>query len=140
MKKKIWYDQGLYFRCIGCSLCCTGASGYVWLSEKDIDDISSFLKITKDIFIKKYTRFVKNKISLKELYPCYSCIFLRDKKCIIYPVRPRQCKTFPFWDNILQSKKSWENCKKQCPGIESSSSYFYTKEKIQKILKQNFCT
>ena len=78
-KQKVWYEQGLSFRCLNCGKCCMGAPGYVWLSPQDIEAISSFLKISQKKFLYQYTRFVKNKISLKELQGCYSCIFLRDK-------------------------------------------------------------
>ena len=29
------------------------------------------------------------------------CIFLKDKLCTIYPVRPLQCSTYPWWPSLM---------------------------------------
>ena len=45
-----------------------------------------------------------------------SCIFLGDdgKMCTIYEARPVQCRTYPFWPNIMQSKEKWdEECRRK---------------------------
>ena len=45
-----------------------------------------------------------------------SCVFLGDdgKLCGIYEARPVQCRTYPFWPNILQSMESWnEECRRR---------------------------
>ncbi|KPK33027.1 MAG: hypothetical protein AMS24_02465 [Chlamydiae bacterium SM23_39] len=135
--KDYWYKDGLYFKCTSCGKCCTGAPGFVWLSQKEILKISNFLKISKNSFLKKYTIKVKNLISLKEKKPSYDCIFLENKKCKIYKIRPLQCKTYPFWPQNLTSKKAWkENILKNCPGALEKSK-LYSKEEIKKIsLKQ----
>ena len=38
-------------------------------------------------------------------------------KCLIYPVRPTQCRTWPFWPANLQSVESWCLAALRCPGI-----------------------
>ena len=44
-----------------------------------------------------------------------SCIFLDDEnKCTIYEARPVQCRTYPFWPNVLQSVESWnDECRRK---------------------------
>lgn len=135
--KDCWYKNGLHFNCTSCGQCCTGVPGFVWLSKKEIIDISKFLKISKKSFLKKYTKKVKNLISLKEKIPSYDCIFFENKKCKIYKIRPLQCKTYPFWPQNLTSKKAWEeHVTKNCPGVHSSLK-LYSQEEIEKIsLKQ----
>ena len=32
-----WYAGGLRFTCTGCGDCCTGAPGYVWVNQQEID-------------------------------------------------------------------------------------------------------
>lgn len=44
------------------------------------------------------------------------CIFY-DEGCRIYPVRPRQCRSFPFWLRYLRNENSWRTLSKSCPGI-----------------------
>jgi len=129
-----WYKKGLHFKCLKCSKCCCGFPGYVWINEDEIEKISKFLKISKKPFLKKYTRYVSGLISLKENLINYDCCFLKNKKCIIYEVRPKQCKTFPFWENNLKDLNSWQALKKYCPGIESKEAVFFSFEDIQKKL------
>jgi Fe-S-cluster containining protein len=47
-----FYVDGLNFSCKRCSRCCTKESGYVYLSQNDLDALLSCLKLPKDEFIK----------------------------------------------------------------------------------------
>ena len=104
-----WYKEGLHFKCQGCGQCCTGCPGYVWVNERGIAKIAKFLNISIEEFSKNYLRLVKGYYSLKELPETYSCIFLKGKKCSIYPVRPVQCSTFPWWPHNLKNEEEWRN-------------------------------
>lgn len=119
LKKDPWYKDGLSFNCTGCGKCCTGFPGFVWVNEAEIHAMANFLKLTNDDFSKKYLRLIDGKLSLKEILPNYDCVFLDNNKCTIYPVRPTQCKTYPWWPQNLQSPSNWENEKKYCEGIDS---------------------
>ncbi|MBN2479397.1 MAG: YkgJ family cysteine cluster protein [Parachlamydiales bacterium] len=132
-----WYKKGLYFKCHKCSKCCTGGPGYVWLCEIEIEKISKHLNLSKNDFLKKYTRCVRGKISLIENQKNFDCVFLKDKKCQIYEVRPSQCKTFPFWHCNLSSEKNWEDLKESCPGIDDKNGQFFDFEKIREIVDPN---
>src|SRR3990167_6422412 len=90
-----WYKEGLSFKCTECGQCCTG-QGYTWVTEEEILSISKFLTITPQLFKRKYIRQRSHRLALIELSKQnYACPFLQGKKCIIYPVRPKQCQTFP---------------------------------------------
>ena len=127
-----WYKKGLNFKCQKCARCCSWP-GHVWLAEKDITKISSFLNLTEEDFLKKYTRSTYSRIALKE-FANYDCIFLKEKKCLIYSVRPLQCKTFPIWPKNLTSKDKWQALEKDCPGIAKDAPLI-SFEEIKKILK-----
>ena len=43
------------------------------------------------------------------------CIFW-DGGCTVYSVRPRQCRTFPFWPENIDSRESWNAVKETCHG------------------------
>lgn len=116
-EEKPWYAEGLRFECTGCGQCCTGSPGYTWVSDKEIVEIAQYLKITIDEFSEKYLRVVKDKISLLEHHRTYDCVFLKDKKCEIYPVRPKQCRTFPWWPQNLKSLADWKEAARHCEGI-----------------------
>lgn len=136
-----WYKEGLSFNCQKCGQCCTGFPGYVWLSHKDILRIAHFLKISEQETIKKFTRSVHGKVSLKEMPKTYDCIFFQNNRCLIYSARPIQCQTFPFWPHLLQSEKFWQNASATCPGMRTQKTCHFNREEIEKKLdeyKQNF--
>lgn len=116
-EKKPWYKDGLRFNCTGCGQCCTGAPGYVWVSDDEIAAIAKHLKLSTDKFSRQYIRFVKGRYSLIEDFRTFDCIFLKDKKCQIYQVRPKQCRTYPWWPDHLQSEEAWLEESKWCEGI-----------------------
>ena len=117
MPEKNWFKDGLRFECEGCGNCCKNHSKYeyVWVSEVDIETISTFLSISRDVFISRFCIDVKGYYSI--LPGDVECPFLENNRCKIYPVRPKQCSTWPFWSENLK-KEIWEGPVKDCcPGI-----------------------
>ncbi len=112
-----WYSEGLKFKCTGCGKCCTGAPGYVWVNEKEMQEMADFLQMPLKTFIQRYVRRVGNRFSLVEMKQTFDCIFLKDKKCEVYGARPIQCRTYPFWPQNLKSSESWNETAKECEGI-----------------------
>ncbi|MCB1114461.1 MAG: YkgJ family cysteine cluster protein [Chlamydiia bacterium] len=119
MTKLPWYKDGLRFKCTGCGGCCTGFPGYVFVSDEEIIKMAEHLKLSVKEFGRLYLRQdASGRLSLKELSKTYDCVFLRDKKrCSIYEVRPKQCRTFPFWPEALSSPEAWEETARYCEGI-----------------------
>ncbi|MFW6181483.1 MAG: YkgJ family cysteine cluster protein [Spirochaetota bacterium] len=116
---RLWYARGLAFQCTMCGHCCSGYPGYVYLSARDLDSIPEFLGMDKPLFMRRYTRVVQvygeRRLSLVEKPPC-DCVFWNGS-CAVYPVRPYQCRSFPFWKGILASRADWERAAISCPGI-----------------------
>jgi Fe-S-cluster containining protein len=99
--------------------CCTGESGYIWVTSLEADKIANFLNISVKEFYEKYLIKVDYRFSIKEKELSknnFACLFFDENsnKCMIYDVRPNQCKTFPFWEFFRNNK---EEVKKECPGI-----------------------
>jgi uncharacterized protein len=122
-----WYKDGLRFSCTQCGKCCTGRPGVTWISLDEMQKLAEYLKISMDDLIKKYLRKVDGKWALKERLD-HSCVFLYDKKCRVYEVRPRQCQTFPFWKQALESKDTWDQLKNVCEGIREDAELISQKE------------
>jgi Fe-S-cluster containining protein len=116
-----WYEQGLNFQCTECGKCCTGAPGYVWVNEEEMEAMATFLNISLSEFIKKYTRRIGNRTSLLESKKNFDCIFLKDRKCTVYGARPTQCRTYPWWPQNLSSSQAWETTARECEGIQSEA-------------------
>ncbi|MCH9621603.1 MAG: hypothetical protein S4CHLAM20_10270 [Chlamydiia bacterium] len=133
-KLPMWIDDGLKFKCTGCGACCTGSPGYVWLEDQDIENLKRHLKMTKEELIKKYCRQIGDKISLIEDSKTYDCIFLKENKCSLYGARPKQCRVYPFWNDVMKNKKTWDNEANHCEGINHKEGKLFTKEDILKII------
>ena len=130
---KCFYENGLNFSCKeGCKDCCANEPGLVFLSNRDIDEISKAVSLTKEETIQVYTRPFEGtngeKLLVLKEYSNNNCIFLGEKGCTIYPHRPLQCITYPFWERILRSKEDWDNEAKMCRGINSSDGYISKKD------------
>lgn len=132
-----WYKEGLPFKCTQCGACCTGSPGYVWVSDEEIIDMAAFLKVTVEHFIKKYTRSVKGKRALLEHQKTYDCVFLKDKICTLYTSRPKQCRTYPWWPEVVASKEAWAEEATRCEGINHADSKTISLEEIQQQLSLN---
>ncbi len=119
MIKNKFIKDGINFQCQGSSNCCVsrGSYGYVYLSNKDLRRFSKHFNISILDFKHKYCEYTNGFVHLKEIYQNGNCMFLKNKKCSVYKSRPTQCRTWPFWEENLNSKK-WNNeIKNFCPGI-----------------------
>ncbi len=117
-----WYKEGLRFGCTECGKCCTGTRGFIWISEEEIVSISKLLGISEELFKRRYTRKRNNRYALADMKSRnHDCVFLSGKKCTIYEARPKQCRTFPWWKENLNTKESWESAAQNCEGINDQA-------------------
>ena len=45
------------------------------------------------------------------------CPFLGKSGCDIHPAKPTQCRTYPFWPEIVERRSTWRANGRFCPGI-----------------------
>ncbi len=99
--------------------CCTGESGYIYVTKIEIEKIAKLLNLDVREFVKEYLFKKGYKYSIKEIKhnDSYECIFYDrlSNGCTIYDARPLQCKTFPFWEYY---KTRVDELKLECPGIK----------------------
>lgn len=55
------------------------------------------------------------------------------KGCSVHPVKPSQCRTWPFWQEMLDDRDEWEAGKRYCPGMDAASGRRYTRDEILAI-------
>lgn len=98
--------------------CCTGESGYIYVTQNEIIRIAELLELTISDFAVEYLFKKGYKYSIKEnkFNDSYECAFYdrASNGCKIYEARPLQCRTFPFWDYY---KSRVDELKEECPGI-----------------------
>ena len=135
-KLKVWYAEGVRFACTGCGQCCTGGPGYIFVSLEEIQAIAAHLNMGVDDFSRKYVRKIDQKYSLLEKPHSYDCVFLDEKRCQIYPVRPTQCQTFPYWPGVMESPESWRATAKGCEGIRHDAPLVPQEEIEAQLQKQ----
>jgi Fe-S-cluster containining protein len=140
----------LSFSCTCSGNCCTGGPGFVWINDQEIDRLAAHLGLSRQETIEKYCRTIGRGVSLKERRTPqgnYDCIFLteiepekprrngavthRRRVCGIYPVRPLQCRTWPFWGGNLTSQENWDESAKRCPGMNRGRRF--GKEEIEAL-------
>jgi len=117
MSEKPWYHSGLKFQCAGCGGCCTGAPGFVWVNKAEIEAMAAAIKIDVATFQRRYVRQIGIRRSLTE-FSNGDCVFFDTERrtCQIYKVRPRQCRTWPFWASNLRTPQCWSAMAEHCPG------------------------
>lgn len=126
VERPYFFDQGLQFTCQRCGRCCTGGSGTVGVEPDEVAAIARFLTMPEGSFVARYCRLVDGRLALKEKANG-DCI-LHDGGCTVYPVRPAQCRTFPFWLKNLRSESAWAETARACPGIGTGAAH--TREQI----------
>lgn len=118
--------NGVCFSCTQCSHCCRHDPGFVYLSQKDLTKLCRWFKLDSKVFISNFCRFVPyydgtEVLSLKEKAN-YDCFFW-DNGCTVYEARPVQCRTYPFWNSIIENMNSWNHEAQYCPGMNHGKSY-----------------
>ena len=133
--KTLWYADGLRFECSQCGDCCTGAPGFVWVSQIEIEAIAQEVGMDSEQFEDTYVRKIGARRSLRE-FPNGDCVFFDTEKkgCQAYGARPVQCRTWPFWDSNLKSQQAWKATCEECPG--SGTGKVYSLEEIEGQRKQ----
>lgn len=110
--------------CEGCGgKCCVGESGYVFASIDEMQKIASFLALEFESFTKSYVRKVGYRFSFieKPYQNALACVFFDtdSKQCSIYAHRPKQCRTYPFWEAHKNlDKNDLQTLCNECKGIK----------------------
>ena len=119
-----WYRDGLRFTCNQCGNCCTGEPGYVYFNDEELEKMAAYTQLSVEEFVKRHAHRIHGQWSLNErLGPDgHDCVFLqRDENhkalCAIYPVRPTQCRTWPFWPENLETPEDYVRAARDCEGM-----------------------
>ena len=140
-----WFADGLRFSCTQCGNCCSGPPGFVWFNEDEGKAMAQKVGLPLNDFLRTFARTINGKWSLKEVASGsqFDCVFLqRDDKgkalCRVYEARPQQCRTWPFWPELLGSRMAWDRAAQRCPGMNHGN--YYPADKIRIIRASNPAT
>lgn len=131
VKKELFYEQGLRFECQGSGKCCTshGEFGFVFLTQDDRRRFARHLKVSTTVFTKKYCDQTNGIWHLKEDKGNPDCMFLKNKGCSVYEARPNQCRTWPFWPEVMNAKAWKSEVADFCPGV--GKGRLWSKQEIE---------
>ena len=108
--------DGLKFECQpGCTECCR-QRGFVYLTPDDLIRMAAFTGMSTAAFEKKYVYRTSRQMRLR-VPSGGTCPFLEESGCSIHPAKPTQCRIFPFWPELVESRREWKKTAKYCPGI-----------------------
>ncbi|TXD35724.1 YkgJ family cysteine cluster protein [Lujinxingia vulgaris] len=109
------------FECTRCQRCCA-RPGQVEFSAPEVFLAASFLGVPPDELTEAYMhpRGSGWVIAVDEGSPCP---FLGKRGCEIHPVKPSQCRTYPFWPEILDEPGAWQAEATWCEGIGRGPLY-----------------
>lgn len=110
--------QPLSFSCTRCGRCCQGGKDYhVYLSTTEATAICASLGVSWRWFRRHYLVRLDDG-ELVAANRAGACIFLgTDGQCTVYAVRPVQCRTYPFWPEVVCSATAWQAEARRCEGI-----------------------
>ena len=126
---RYFFDEGLSFECRRCGTCCTGAPGTVYVAPDETMPLAKYLGLQLSELIHQHLYPFKDSFSIRE-DDNGNCRFF-DQGCRIYPVRPFQCRSFPFWFSNLRSEAIWKQVCLQCPGI--GKGQWFSREQLMAI-------
>jgi len=125
------------FNCQKCGDCCRGYGG-TYVTELDIDKISSFINVPSKQFIKNYCALSGKKYLLAQDKNTGYCLFWNhSKQCTIHPVKPLMCRQWPYLKSVLLDLANWSMMGSCCPGIDKNAPADIVVKKIKQKMVEN---
>ena len=111
--------QALRFSCTRCGQCCSTAGDYyVYLTDEESERIRAYLQLSHSWFRRRYLLRLEDGEQVLASGPGKRCIFLdAEGQCRVYAVRPVQCRSYPFWPELVGSATAWNREARRCEGI-----------------------
>lgn len=130
------------FECTKCGACCRDENLIVTVTGSDIVRIAAVLELGPNEMLKALDFYVVSDnesipvglekfpsvvtegglsfMALKKMEND-ECVFLKDQLCMIHPVRPVVCRSFPFVFDDSDGQRTWglSAKKKICPGLRT---------------------
>lgn len=110
--------SGLRFECTRCGRCCTGRDAYVFLRAGEAEAIRRTLGLSRSWFRRRYLAWSETGDRVLAATADGRCVFLDARgRCRVYRARPLQCRTYPFWPELVAGRDAWERERARCEGI-----------------------
>jgi len=131
-----YYEKagGLRFSCTRCGRCCV-RPGPVYFAPSEIATASKLLGISPAVFRRRYGIRPLDGVEAHDPPDGDPCVFYDPAEgCTIYEGRPVQCRTWPFWSEVVRRRRSWEKAAAECPGMNRGR--LHSPEEIREALER----
>jgi Fe-S-cluster containining protein len=113
-------ERGLRFECTQCGKCCwtRGEYSHVYLTKGDLEALAAAVGLSVAETRKRYT--FRDEHGWTELdFSGGRCVMLdaETNLCTVYESRPTQCRTFPFWPEMIRRGGWTAEAKRICEGV-----------------------
>lgn len=118
-RQPFYRRQPLHFECTACGACCRGGDDYhVFLDVAEARRLCDHLGLSWSWFRRRYLRVLPEEGLVLQADDNGDCVFLgADGACRVYPARPLQCASYPFWPEVVTTAKGWRREARRCEGI-----------------------
>lgn len=134
METNTWWEKGIQFECQGSGQCCVSREeyGYVYMTKEDRIRMAKALGLSTMAFTKQYCSKDEGIYHLVDGEEG-RCQFLQGRRCGIYEGRPTQCRTWPFWPEVMNAKTWKKEVEAFCPGVGKGK--VWSKEEIEEQIR-----
>lgn len=131
-----WYAAGLRWECQGSGKCCVshGQMGYVFVNLEDRRRLAAGLGMSTAQFTRRYCAKTDGHWHIRDAPGALECRFLSGKRCTVYDARPTQCRTWPFWPEVMHAKAWQREVAKFCPGV--GKGRLWSVDEIRAVLER----
>lgn len=138
-----WYAAtgGVHFRCTQCGKCCA-RPGYIEVLPEEADALADRYRkgaSPQDLEGELWLWDPESVAWTITVPEGGHCPFLVDGLCSVHDVKPLQCRTYPFWPEIVGRAKTWKEEARYCEGI-SDDGDLYTPSRIAQLLDEERST
>ena len=134
--------DGRRFSCTKCGNCCV-KDGLVYLHPEELKLMAAHLNMTEDTFSKTFHVLYDSASEqpVLEAKDGKGCPLLdSERRCRVHAVKPSQCRTFPFWAELLDDEQAWVEAREDCPGMDAAEGRLYSPDEIREIRDHGFPT
>ncbi len=113
------------------------------MTRDEIDRMAEHLGVSVHAFWKRYDVFIDEgagepAIAAKNGAGCP--LLGEERRCTVHPVKPQQCKSWPFWEEMVDDRDQWAKAKSYCPGLDAESGRLYQRKEILAIMRGDTAT
>ena len=108
-----------HFKCQKSGNCCR-TSGVVYATQPEINTMAKSLNIDITTFLNRYVQKKNGWLTISNQRFRPNCFLTEKNTCKLYKDRPKQCKTYPNWPEIWESKNNFLKETLLCPGLKKA--------------------